>query len=299
MPGLMAYWTWKTRQPRQVVATVMMGLITVASSNDWFRFTGDATFVGMYFIPYAYGGALFMFGGMLLALLAFNLLDSQEMSSKLEARVVERTTALNVLHARLLITETKRSRTQEREDLLQDIHDGFGSQLVIAKMMVEQNQLSQKSLVQLLQESIADLYLVVDTLGNNTNSLSNALVDFRFRTERRLVGAKLQVHWDLLVEQAPELSQKMILQILRVVQEALNNALKHSNARNIWLNASFDPVGSRLNVNIEDDGVGMGAEPARGRGQRNMLMRARSMGGTLSLTSRNPGTVIQLKVSLG
>ena len=80
MPGLMAYWTWKTRQPRQVVATVMMGLITVASSNDWFRFTGDATFVGMYFIPYAYGGALFMFGGMLLALLALNLLDSPVVS---------------------------------------------------------------------------------------------------------------------------------------------------------------------------------------------------------------------------
>ena len=299
MPGLMAYWTWKTRQPRQVVATVMMGLITVASSNDWFRFTGDATFVGMYFIPYAYGGALFMFGGMLLALLAFNLLDSQEMSSKLEARVVARTTELNELHARLMITETERSRTQEREGLLQDIHDGFGSQLVIAKMMVEQNKLSQKSLVQLLQESIADLYLVVDTLGNSTNSLSNALVDFRFRTERRLVGAKLQVHWDFQVEQAPEISQKMILQILRLVQEALNNALKHSNATNIWLNASYDPVGMQLNVTIEDDGVGLGAEPVRGRGQRNMMMRARSMGGTLSLTNRKPGTLIQLRVSLG
>lgn len=299
MPGLMAYWTWKTRQPSQVVATVMMGLITVASSNDWFKFTGDATFVGMYFIPYAYGGALFMFGGMLLALLAFNLLDSQKISSKLEARMVARTTELNELHTRLLITETERSRTQEREGLLQDIHDGFGSQLVIAKMMVEQNKLSQKSLVQLLQESIADLYLVVDTLGNSTNSLFNALVDFRFRTEQRLVGAKLQVHWDLKVEQAPELSQKMILQILRLVQEALSNALKHSNARNIWLNASFDPVGLRLNVSIEDDGVGLGAEPVRGRGQRNMMMRARSMGGTLSLASRNPGTVIQLKVSLG
>ena len=198
-----------------------------------------------------------------------------------------------------MITETERSRTQEREGLLQDIHDGFGSQLVIAKMMVEQNKLSQKSLVQLLQESIADLYLVVDTLGSSANSLSNALVDFRFRTERRLVGAKLQVHWDFQVEQAPEISQKMILQILRLVQEALNNALKHSKAANIWLNASYDPIGTQLNVTIEDDGVGLGAEPVRGRGQRNMMMRARSMGGTLSLTNRKPGTLIQLRVSLG
>lgn len=299
MPGLMAYWTWRTRQPRQIMATAMMGLITVASSYDWFRFTGDGAFVGMYLIPYAYSGALFLFGGMLLALLAVNLLESQELSNKLEARVVERTTELNELHDRLLVTETERSRTLEREGLMQDIHDGFGSQLVITKMMIEQNKLSQTSLVQLLQESIADLYLVVDTLGSSGNSLTNALVDFRFRTERRLIGAKLQVHWDLQVEHAPEISQKMILQILRLVQEALNNALKHSKATNIWLHAIYDPLASQLTVTIADDGVGLSAEPVRGRGQKNMMTRARALDAVLGWEDRKPGTLVHLRVRLG
>lgn len=281
------------------MATAMMGLITVASSYDWFRFTGDGAFVGMYLIPYAYSGALFLFGGMLLALLAVNLLESQELSNKLEARVVERTTELNELHDRLLVTETERSRTLEREGLMQDIHDGFGSQLVITKMMIEQNKLSQVSLVQLLQESIADLYLVVDTLGSSGNSLTNALVDFRFRTERRLIGAKLQVHWDLQVEHAPEISQKMILQILRLVQEALNNALKHSKATNIWLYAIYDPLASQLTVTIADDGVGLSAEPVRGRGHKNMMTRARALDAVLGWEDRKPGTLVHLRVRLG
>jgi signal transduction histidine kinase len=298
MPGLMAYWTWKTRQPMQILATAMMGLITVASSYDWFRFTGDAAFVGMYLIPYAYGGVLLLFGGMLLALLAFNLIESQALSNKLEARVLERTADLNVLHASLLITEAERSRTQEREGLIQDIHDGFGSQLVITKMMIEQNKLSQVRLVQLLQESIADLYLVVDTLGSSGNSLPNALVDFRFRTEPRLAGAQLQVHWNLQVEQAPEISQKLILQILRVVQEALNNALKHSSAANIWLDAIYDPLACQLTVTVADDGVGFNAEPVRGRGHKNMMARARSIGAVVKVENRQPGALVQLRVLL-
>ncbi len=298
MPVLMAYWTWKTRRPRQMLATAMMGLITVASSYDWFRFTGDGAFVGMYLIPYAYGGVLFLFGAMLLASLAFNLLALEELSSQLESRVVERTTELNLLHARLLVTENERSRAQEREGLLQDIHDGFGSQLVIAKMMVEQNKLSQVSLVRLLQESIADLYLVVDTLGSSGNSLSNALVDFRFRTTRRLAGSAMQLHWNLQVDQAPEISQKMMLQMLRLVQEALNNALRHSRATNIWLDAIYDPLDSHLTVTVADDGVGLGAEPKPGRGHKNMAARARSMGAVLRLENRTPGALVQLRLPL-
>jgi signal transduction histidine kinase len=299
MPGLMLYWTWKTRQSRQIIATVLMGVITVASAYDWLRFTGDSAFVGMYLIPYGYSGVLFMFGGMLLALLAFNLVQSQELSTQLEARVVERTAELRKAHERLLITEVERSKTQEREGLLQDMHDGFGSQLVIAKMMVEQNTMTQGGLAQLLQESIADLYLIVDTLGSSAKDLPSALVDFRFRTQQRLVSTELKLHWNLQVDHAPEISQKVILQILRVVQEALNNALKHAKASNVWLDATYDAVATQLTVTVADDGVGMGSQPVRGRGRKNMMARARTIGADLNVSNREPGTLVQLRVVLG
>lgn len=305
MPAILFYWTWKTRKLKDIFATTMMSLITVASSFDWLRFTGDSAFVGMYFIPYSYSGVLFMFGGMLLVLLAFALIRSQNQSAELELRVAERTDELNALHDRLLHTEIDRSRAQERQHMLQDMHDGFGSQLVIAKMMVEQNQMSQESLGRLLEESIGDLYLLVDTLGNSDNYLPNALVDFRFRTQQRLGGTPLKLHWNLQVEHAPEVSPKAVLQILRLVQEALNNALKHAKATNIYLDFTYDELVGLLTVSVADDGVGIVGQPVRGRGQKNMMARARAVGGTLNVSNSNlslpksqPGTLVQLLVPL-
>lgn len=305
MPFLMFYWTWKTRQTRHLFASAMMALITVASSYDWLRFTGESSFVGMYLIPYSYSGVLFMFGGLLLTLLTLALIGSQNQSTELELRVAERTNELNALHEQLLSSEIERSRTQERQQMLQDMHDGFGSQLVIAKMMVEQNQMSQKSLARLLEESIGDLYLLVDTLGNSDNYLPNALVDFRFRTMQRLSGTPILMHWNLQVDHAPEVSPQIVLHILRLVQEALNNALKHAKAANIHLDFAYDEVNKRLSVSVADDGIGISGQTMQGRGHKNMLARARAAGGELHLSpshlpssSGTSGTLVQLVLVL-
>ena len=305
MPFLMFYWTWKTRHTRHLFASAMMALITVASSYDWLRFTGESSFVGMYFIPYSYSGVLFMFGGLLLTLLSLALIGSQNQSTELELRVAERTIELNVLHEKLLNSEIERSRTQERQQMLQDMHDGFGSQLVIAKMMVEQNQMSQTSLARLLEESIGDLYLLVDTLGNSDNYLPNALVDFRYRTMQRLSGTLIHLHWNVQVDHAPEVSPKIVLHILRLVQEALNNALKHAKAANIHLDFAYDEANKRLNVSVADDGIGISGPTMQGRGHKNMLARARAAGGELhispnqlSSSSGTSGTLVQLVLVL-
>jgi len=305
MPALMVYWTWQTRQFSHIFATLMMGLITVASSFDWLRFTGESAFTGLYLIPYAYSGSLFMFGGMLLLLLVTALIRSKNQSVELETRVQERTAELNEVHDRLMHSEIDRTKTQERQHMLQDMHDGFGSQLVIAKMMVEQNQMTQAGLGRLLEESIADLYLLVDTLGNSDNYLPNALVDFRFRTQQRLMGSTIQLHWNLQVDHAPEVSPQVVLQILRLVQEALNNALKHAKAKHIYLDFTYDEVASQWTISVADDGVGMGENMLFGRGQTNMMARARATGGKLSVSNSHltlsvthPGTLVKLVVPL-
>lgn len=305
MPALMVYWTWQTRQVSHIFATLMMGLITVASSFDWLRFTGESAFTGLYLIPYAYSGTLFMFGGMLLLLLVTALIRSKNQSVELETRVQERTAELNEVHDRLLHSEIERTKTQERQHMLQDMHDGFGSQLVIAKMMVEQNQMSQAGLGRLLEESIADLYLLVDTLGSTDNYLPNALVDFRFRTQQRLMGSTIKLHWNLQVDHAPEVAPNVVLQILRLVQEALNNALKHAKATHIYLDFTYDEVASQWTISVADDGVGMGENMLFGRGQTNMMARARAAGGKLSVSNSHltlsvthPGTLVKLVVPL-
>jgi signal transduction histidine kinase len=278
----------------------MMVLVTLASAFDWFRFTGESAFVGMYFIPYAYNGVLFMFGGLLLTLLAQAMLQNQRFSADLEDKVAQRTAELERVHARMLSIEIERSSSMERASLLQDMHDGFGSQLVVAKMMIERQKMTQTDLAQLIQETIDDLHLMVDTLGNSNDYLPNALIDFQFRTQQRMVGSKLQLHWRLELERAPEVSPKAVLQILRIMQEALNNAFKHAQATNIWIEAVCDASQTLLHVAISDDGVGPGS-PARrviGRGQKNMSTRARLLGAELAVVDRGPGTLVRLVVPL-
>ena len=135
----------------------------------------------------------------------------------------------------------------------------------------------------LLEESIADLYLLVDTLGNSDNYLPNALVDFRFRTQQRLMGSTIKLHWNLQVDHAPEVAPNVVLQILRLAQEALNNALKHAKATNIYLDFTYDEMASQWTISVADDGVGIGGNMLFGRGQTNMMARARAAGGKLSV----------------
>jgi signal transduction histidine kinase len=304
MPALMLYWSRRSRQPRQVLACVLMAVITAASSYDWLKFTGVSSFVDLYLIPYAYGGVLFMFGATLLTLLAMSLVQTQQLGSELELRVAQRTLELEQAHARLLATETQRVKMQERQDLMQDMHDGFGSQLVIAKMMVEQNTMSQAGVAQLLDESISDLYLIVDALGNTEHDLETALVDFRFRVQKRLANAQTRLHWNLDTQGTGKMSQRNVLHLLRIIQEALNNALKHARAQNIWIDLSVDAAASTLTASVRDDGAGLrlsqpgGPDALEGRGQKSMLVRSRLLNAELSWHSEQPGTRVALRMPL-
>ena len=298
MPALMLYWSRRSRQPKQWLACALMAIITAASSYDWLKFTGVSSFVDLYLIPYAYGGVLLMFGATLLTLLALSLVQSQQLGSELELRVAQRTVELEEAHARLLAAETQRVKMQERQDLMQDMHDGFGSQLVIAKMMVEQSAMSQDGVVQLLEESISDLYLIVDALGNTDHDLETALVDFQFRVKKRLANAPVHLHWNFNNQGAARMSQRSVLHLLRIIQEALNNALKHAHAQNIWIDLEVDAAAAVLTASVKDDGTGLRTPGPEGRGQKSMLVRSRLLNAELTWHSEQPGTRIVLRMPL-
>jgi hypothetical protein len=76
---------------------------------------------------------------------------------------------------------------------MRDVHDGFGSQLSQALMMMDAGQLSPAQTQQLLQECLADLYLVVDTFSDEEALLANAFVDYRYRVQKRLSAQPVQI----------------------------------------------------------------------------------------------------------
>lgn len=192
--------------------------------------------------------------------------------------------------------EIERSKQEERERMLQDMHDGFGSHLSSARIMAEQGNMTQVQLTQVLQECMSDLYLIVDTLRQPDLTLDDALVDFRYRIDRRLLDAPIQIQWAIQIAHLPPLQQRIILQVLRILQEALNNAFKHASANNIWITLHFDCEHHCLRMEVLDDGRGLPVPLIHGRGFHNMQRRAREIKAELAIASAQTGTQISLKL---
>ncbi|WP_295434112.1 PAS domain S-box protein [uncultured Thiodictyon sp.] len=191
----------------------------------------------------------------------------------------------------------ERSRMQEREQLLQDLHDGFASQLASACLRNEYRVLNRAEVGALLRECLDDLHLVVEALGPEDLSLNDAIADYRYRCESRLSGLGMQVDWVIELSACPPLERRTLLNILRILQESLNNAVKHAQARQIRVAACCHPDG-QLRIAVCDDGIGLPAVPAAGRGLANMQRRARDIGGRLAFTPLAPGTSVSLTLSL-
>ena len=170
-------------------------------------------------------------------------------------------------------------------------------------MLVERGAVSNDQFAQILRESIDDMRLAIDALAAEDADLAAALGNLRFRMEPRLRAAGIELTWD--ARKLPEeigLHPDVVLPILRIVQEALTNALKHSRARavRVTLAAEGPPENQFLDIRISDNGRGISEERVGGRGLLNMRNRAQKIGAQLKLEAApNVGTTVHLRTRLG
>jgi signal transduction histidine kinase len=217
------------------------------------------------------------------------LRDAEGARTDLEARVREREQMLKRNYERLREGERMQARATERQRIMQDMHDGLGTQLVSSLMLVERGALTQAQVAQVLRESIDDMRLAIDALAQGSSDLLAALGNLRYRMEPRFRAAGIELIWDARdLPEELDINPDAVLPILRIVQESLTNALKHSQARAVSVLLRVARVGEEgptLQIRISDNGKGISGERAGGRGLMNMRSRANKIGGTLSLES--------------
>lgn len=227
-----------------------------------------------------------------------------------ETEKVAANAAAERVRAAYQASQIEQSRLLERAELLRDLHDGFGSRLAGLKALARQGDLSRQDMSGLLDEISSDLHLVIDPLGNPAVqmgdarglNLSDALADMRHRLNVRLgpEGRGL-LKWHIRLDGKPALEARTCLQILRVVQEGLNNALKHAKATRIDIGAVYDSVGPALQVWVRDNGVGMPVQIRAGHGLNNIRQRVREIGATVHIGGRSdgePGNEVLLQLPL-
>jgi signal transduction histidine kinase len=150
-----------------------------------------------------------------------------------------------------------------------------------------------------LRRAIDDIRIVIDSMDPNTTDLSTSLGKLRARLGPLLKRNGINFSWSL--DDIPDLDSfppEAALHVLRIIQEAVTNTLRHANAGSVEVKISSSGDESRqLYVFIRDDGSGLPTGiPSGGRGIGNMKSRAEELGGVLGIEATNTGTQIDLTV---
>jgi signal transduction histidine kinase len=287
--------------PRPIV--LIAALVAIGAALVDIRLVvGAGTLNGAHTLAWAGPLLLFAMGTPLVEHFIDVLREAEIARAELETRVREREQLLKRNFERLRESERIKAEGQERQRIMQDMHDGLGSQLMSSLMLVERGALSNEQVAQILRESIDDMRLAIDALAAEETDLGSALGNLRYRIEPRLRAAGIELAWD--ARNLPEsigLHPDAVLPILRIVQEALNNALKHSGARVARVTFDTTRVGDAdyLDIRVADNGRGMSAEGVGGRGLLNMRNRALRIGAQLNIVSApGSGTVVHLRCKL-
>lgn len=203
--------------------------------------------------------------------------------------------------AREQAQERKATLAAERMRLMGDLHDGIAGQLVSIISLGERAAGDVPSeIARACHRALTDLRLVVDSMEDVGDDLGMTLAAFRDRLEPQLRRSGVRLDWQVRdLPDLPGLSPATTLAIFRVLQEAANNAARHSGSPAVEVASGPSPLpGHGVRLTVRDQGRG-GATPRRGHhGMDNMRRRAEALGATLAVESGEGGTCVALDLPL-
>jgi len=174
-----------------------------------------------------------------------------------------------------------------REDLLRDLHDRVGSRLVALAFHAQEARQSSGFLEE-IRSLIHEVRMIQGAVATDATTLDALLADLR-HAYSRVGGGRLPLRWDL-PDASPEvrLSPEQAVAVVRIIEEAIANAVKHAGPESITIRLSAGEAGDLGVLDIEDDGAGELKRAPAGGGLNNMFARAEQAGIRLELI-RGPG----------
>jgi two-component system NarL family sensor kinase len=184
---------------------------------------------------------------------------------------------------------------RERRQLAADLHDALNQRLFSGALLTQTALSAMSSNTGRAREAMVRVATLIAEAQGEMRDVVNALRDtgtkptlglyLREQAERlTLLGyVKARVR----LESDPEISGERRDELCRIVDEALQNAIRHGQPRHVWM--SLECQGGRLNLTVADDGQGFDvACVSAGIGLESMRERAARIGGELTIRSE-PG----------
>ncbi len=212
---------------------------------------------------------------------------------------------LKTEHENEILKAQIKVQEQTFQHIANEIHDNIGQKLSFAKLQLnvmqdfynKHQQEIIEEIAEVITESLSDLRnlsrsLSLDFIANNgfIKAVENEIEKLN---KSGLYQFKLIVQGD---SQFLDLDKELML--FRIVQESLNNVVKHAQAKQILIKLHYTV--NNLLVSIEDDGIGFDVnKKSNGSGLSNISKRAQSIGGFATINSSiSTGTIIQINIPI-
>ncbi len=212
-----------------------------------------------------------------------------------------------VYHQRLLTQATIDGQEKERREIGKELHDNIGQQLTTTKLFLDMAKSTSEGetgeMVGMALRSVSDVIneirgisrsLMPPTLGDL--GLIDSINDL-IETMGRAQTLQIELIDVMFDEDLVPDNQKLML--FRIVQEQLNNIVKHARAKRVTITLKKDA--SSIFLEISDDGIGFNLDKVRkGLGLANIRNRAELFAGKVEIyTAEGKGCIIKVVVPIG
>lgn len=215
---------------------------------------------------------------LLMRWLATSLTEVDRANATLNIKLAEQKQELTLLHRKEQVRIREAAQESERKRLMRDLHDGLSGHLVSIIALSENGARDNRLIEDTARAALDDLRVVINSLDLEDDDLRLALSGLRESAEPRLSRLGIRLDWS--TAQLPEvrgIKPGNSLAILRILQEAVTNAIKHGDKGPIQVEAGpSSEDGVLLSVTNRTSNTKPGGN---GQGLRNMRLRAAELGG--------------------
>ncbi len=249
---------------------------------------------------------IFIYGGVsalaVLIILSYLIIRAKQLKNKQLEREAQ-------LQKALAEIQLKNKLDEQRLRISRDLHDNIGSQLTFVisglQFLEFQKDISPeglkskvKSISEFTQQTIHDLRDTIWAMNKEEIGLSELISRLNSFINRLSLRESITlVTTDKLKAGIEDINYSAIegIQLYRIIQEAINNSVKHAEAEHVTIIMDKE---KKLNISIKDDGKGFDVKTVKeGNGLKNMKARAERLNAKLVIESnKGEGSVIILSI---
>jgi signal transduction histidine kinase len=224
---------------------------------------------------------------LLMRRLASSLEQLDGVNETLRQKLSAQENELSSLHLSERLRMAQAAREDERGRLMRDLHDGVSGHLVSIIALSQAPTANPAAIERTARSALDDLRLVINSLDLDDSDLILALASLRERLEPQLRRLGVELDWSMEnLPQVTGVTPSNALAVLRILQEATTNALKHGEpSPRITIHGATRADGAATIVvrnNMRAAADATDASSCKGHGLDNITRRAQKLGGNAS-----------------